>query len=71
MTGIPRWTRVMHNERRGSMNTLLMVVAFVFVFATVALVLYALFEMSPFAHHREQFRDSRTGAFSGKAPHLD
>lgn len=53
------------------MNTLLMVVAFVFVFATVALVLYALFEMSPFAHHHEQFRDSRTGAFSGKAPRLD
>ena len=53
------------------MNTLLMVVVFAFVFATLGLVAFALFEMSPFARHREQFRDPRTGEFQGRTPRLD
>lgn len=44
---------------------------FVFVFGTVAVVAWALYEMSPFASHRDQFRDPRTGKFRGESPRLD
>lgn len=44
---------------------------FVFVFGTLAVVAWALFEMSPFAHHKDQFRDPRTGKFRGSSPRLD
>jgi hypothetical protein len=53
------------------MNTLFTVVVFVFVLAVLAVVAYAAFEVSPFAHHAEQFRDSRTGRRRWQSPHLD
>jgi hypothetical protein len=53
------------------MNTFFTVVSFAFVFGVLALVAYALFEMSPFAHHADQFRDPRTGARRGHSPRLD
>jgi hypothetical protein len=46
-------------------------VVFVFVFGTLAVVAWALFEMSPFAHHKDQFRDPRTGKRTGPSPRLD
>lgn len=45
--------------------------AFVFVFGTLAVVAWALYEMSPFASHHDQFRDPRTGKFRGHSPRLD
>jgi hypothetical protein len=36
----------------------------------VATVGFSLFEMSPFAHHREQFRDAH-GRRIGSSPRLD
>jgi len=62
--------RVTLNEGR-AMNTLFTVVAFGFVFLVLALFAYALFEMSPFAHHVDRFRDPRTGKRRGESPHLD
>lgn len=46
-------------------------VVFLFVFGTLAIVAWALFEMSPFAHHKDQFRDPRTGKRTGPSPRLD
>jgi hypothetical protein len=43
------------------MDTFFILVAFVFVFAVLAVVAYALFEVSPFAHHKDLLRDPRTG----------
>jgi hypothetical protein len=37
------------------MNTLSVVIVALFVFGTVAVVGYALFEVGPFAHHEESF----------------
>jgi hypothetical protein len=37
------------------MNTLFAVITFAFVFLVLWVVAYALFEMSPFAHHGERF----------------
>ncbi|HEX9380853.1 MAG TPA: hypothetical protein VF891_05080 [Gaiellaceae bacterium] len=62
--------RVTLNEGR-AMNTLFTVVAFGFVFVVLAVFAYALFEMSPFAHHVDRFRDPRTGKRRGESPHLD
>jgi Tfp pilus assembly protein PilE len=53
------------------MNTLFTIVVFVFVLAVLAVVAYAAFEVSPFAHHAEQFRDPRTGRRRWQSPHLD
>jgi hypothetical protein len=52
------------------MNTLFTVVVFVFVFSVLAFVAYALFEVSPFAHHRESFRDIRTAKRKWQSPRL-
>jgi hypothetical protein len=46
-------------------------VVMVFVIGTLAAVGYALFEMSPWARHADQFRDPKTGKRIGEAPHLD
>jgi hypothetical protein len=54
-----------------AMNTLFTVVVFAFVLAVLAVVAYALFEVSPFARHADQFRDPRTGKRRWDSPHLD
>jgi hypothetical protein len=53
------------------MSTLFSVLAVMFVIAVVVFLAYPLFESSPFAHHKDQYRDSRTGKRLGGAPHLD
>jgi hypothetical protein len=53
------------------MNTLFTVLVFAFVFSVLAVVAYALFEMSPFAHHVDQLRNPRTGKRDWELPHLD
>jgi archaellin len=53
------------------MDTFFILVAFVFVFAVLAVVAYALFEVSPFAQHKESFRDPRTGKRRWQSPRLD
>ncbi len=39
------------------MDTLFAVVVLAFVVGVLALVVYALFELSPFAHHAERFHE--------------
>jgi hypothetical protein len=39
------------------MDTLLTAVAITFVVAILVVVVYVLFELSPFAHHLERFHD--------------
>jgi hypothetical protein len=53
------------------MNTFFTVVVFVFVFAVLAVVASGLFEVGPFAHHKESFRDPRTGKRKWQSPRLD
>lgn len=64
------FVRVTVSEGR-AMNILFTVIVFAFVFAVLAIVAYALFEVSPFAHHVDQFRDPRTGKRRGESPRLD
>jgi hypothetical protein len=58
------------NEGR-VMNILFTVVVLAFVLAVLSVVAYALFELSPFAHHADRFRDPRTGKRRWESPHLD
>lgn len=44
---------------------------FAFVIGVLAVVAWALFEISPFARHSDQFRDPRTGKRKWDSPHLD
>jgi hypothetical protein len=70
MTDFLPFARLDTNERRG-MNTFFTVVVFVFVFSVLAFVAYAFFEVSPFARHKELFRDPRAGKRLWQPPHLD
>lgn len=53
------------------MSTLWTIVATAFVLVVLAVVVYGLFELSPFARHRDQFRDPRTGRRRWASPHLE
>ena len=50
---------------------LMTLIVFAFVVAVAAVIVWALFEMSPFAHHVDQFRDPVTGRKRGESPHLE
>jgi hypothetical protein len=53
------------------MHALMVFVVFAFVVAVAAVIVWALFEMSPYAHHGDQFRDPTTGRRRGESPHLE
>ena len=53
------------------MSTVFTIIVFAVVVAGLAVGVWALFELSPFAGHREQFRDPLTGRRRGESPRLD
>jgi len=52
------------------MDTFFLVIALVFVFSVLALVAYSIFEITPFAHHKDHYRDT-TGHRRFESPRLD
>jgi hypothetical protein len=52
------------------MNTLFLVIACVFVFAVLGLVAYSVFEITPFARHKDHYRDD-AGKRRYESPRLD
>jgi uncharacterized protein HemY len=69
MPAVPRRVRLSGNKEVAmSVNTLMTVVVIVFVVAVLSLVVFALFELSPFAHHLERFHDPGRRQ---KSPRLD
>jgi len=46
-------------------------VVMLFVVAVLAVVGYALFELSPYARHADRYRDPTTGKRIGEPPRLD
>jgi hypothetical protein len=53
------------------MQALSTVIVFIFVIGVLGTVAFALFEITPFARHRDRFRDPRTGKRLGESPRLD
>jgi ABC-type polysaccharide/polyol phosphate export permease len=53
------------------MQALMIFTVLAFVVVVGAVIVWALFEMSPFAHHVDQFRDPVTGRKRGESPHLE
>ncbi|HEU5277981.1 MAG TPA: hypothetical protein VFU26_03655 [Gaiellaceae bacterium] len=53
------------------MNTLFTVIVLAFVAVVLAVVVFAFYEVSPFAHHVDRFRDPRTGRRLWRSPRLD
>lgn len=53
------------------MSTLGTIVVFAVVLVGLVVGVWALFEMSPFAEHKDQFRDPVTGKRTGQSPRLD
>jgi hypothetical protein len=46
-------------------------VVIVVVFAIVAFVFFGLYELTPFAHHTNPYRDPRSGKRRWDSPHLE
>ena len=53
------------------MHALMTFIVLACVVGIGAVIVWALFEMSPFAHHVDQFRDPVTGRKRGESPHLE
>ncbi len=53
------------------MTAIWIILAMAFVLVVLGWLAYGFFEVSPFAHHSEQFRDPRTGRRIGESPHLE
>jgi hypothetical protein len=53
------------------MDTLFLVIGVAFVLAVLAIVGYSIFEISPYAHHKDHYRDELTGERRFDSPHLD
>jgi hypothetical protein len=53
------------------MSTLGTIIVFAVVLAGLFVGVWALFEMSPFAKHKDRFRDPLTGRRTGQSPRLD
>ena len=51
------------------MEALITLIVFVFVVGVLAVAAYALFEVTPFAKHKDRFRDSRGKRI--ESPRLD
>jgi hypothetical protein len=71
MTSLFPFVKVESQRKETQMDILAIIVVFAFVFGTLGVVAYALFEVSPFAHHAESFRDPRTGKRRWESPRLD
>ena len=53
------------------MHILILVIVAAFVLGVLAVVVFSLFELSPFARHSEHFRDPSTGKRQWESPRLD
>jgi hypothetical protein len=53
------------------MDTVFIVIALVFVVAVLALVAFALFELSPFGRHKDRYRDPITHERRFESPNLE
>ena len=53
------------------MDALFAVIVLAFVLLVLALVAFAIFEVTPLARHSNSFRDPRTGNRRWDSPHLD
>jgi hypothetical protein len=53
------------------MATLWVIVVFAFVLGVLAVVVFALFESTPYAHKTDPYRDPHTGKRRWDSPHLD
>jgi len=53
------------------MTILWIIVVYGFVLAGLAVVVYAVFEMTPYARHVDGYRASRTGRRRWESPHLE
>jgi hypothetical protein len=53
------------------MSTFFAVLMFLFVIVVLVFLAIPFFEATPLAHHRNQYRDPRTGKRIGKSPRLD
>jgi hypothetical protein len=52
-------------------GTIFLIVTLVFVASVLALVAYSIFELTPYARHKDHYRDAETGKRRFDSPRLD
>jgi hypothetical protein len=52
-------------------STFFLVIALLFVVSVLALVVYSVFELTPYARHKDRYRDPATGERRFDSPRLD
>jgi hypothetical protein len=60
-----------HSRQEDEMTVLWTLIVLTFVVGVLAVVAYGIYELSPFAHHSESYRDPSTGTRQWQSPHLD
>jgi hypothetical protein len=53
------------------MNTVFLVISLAFVASVLALVGYSIFELTPYARHKDHYRDPESGKRRFDSPRLD
>ena len=53
------------------MDIVILIIVFAFVISVLGVVGFTLFEMSPFAHHSDHYRDAETRKRRFDSPRLD
>ena len=59
------------SEKEAAMDIVFTIVVFAFVISVLALVGFAVVEISPLGRHRDHYRDSETGNRRFESPRLD
>jgi len=57
--------------KEAHMGTLWVIIVFAFVIAVLAIVAFAIFECTPYAHDSDPYRDPTTGRRRWPSPRLD
>ena len=53
------------------MSIIFLIIVFAFVISVLGVVGFAIFEISPFGHHKDHYRDPETGKTRFDSPRLD
>ena len=53
------------------MNIVFLIIVLVFVISILGMAGFAIFQISPFAHHTDHYRDPETGKRRFESPRLD
>jgi hypothetical protein len=58
-------------KKEAAMNMVFLIIVLTFVISVLGMVGFVIFQISPFAHHNDHYRDPETGKRRFESPRLD